>query len=300
LKVRDLLLIVPVALAGLALAGCPARNAPIAKAPSKVPLLAAAKADLVTSFNRLAESLRSINAGVTIQLTSASSYTGVIKQYHQVNGFILAQKPDMVRVIGQLPVIGTTIFNMVSDGKTFAIYVPSKNQFLTGPATLEKPSEKPVENLRPQHLMDAIFWQPIAEGAPVLFEQAIDDGKSFYVLTVAARASGATGGRGGAADWSISRKIWFERTGLTMSRVQIYGDQGRLDSDTHYNQWSAFGAVQYPKQISLERPVEGYTLGITVTKLTANEPIEASRFVLQEPPTAQVIHVGEDGSAQKN
>jgi len=283
----------PIALiaASVAIGGCSERNAPVAKAPVSVPLKTAAKTDLVAEFNRLAEGIRSINAGVTIQLTSASSYTGVIKQYHQVNGFILAQKPDSVRVIGQLPVIGTNIFDMVSDGKTFAIYVPSKNQFLTGPAKLEKPSEKPVENLRPQHLMEAIFWQPIPEDAPVLLEQATDNGKSCYVLTVAAREMA---GRGSASDWSISRKIWFERAALTMERVEVFGGQGRVDSDTHYNQWSAFESVQYPKQISLERPVEGYTLGITVTKLTANETIEASRFVLQQPPSAQLVHVGED------
>lgn len=279
----------------LALAGCAVRETTVAKAPANVPLQTATKADLVAKFNEIAESIRSINAGVAMQWTASSTYTGVIKQYPRLNGFILAQKPEMIRVIGQAPVIGTNIFDMVSDGKTFSIYVPSKNQFLTGPAKLEKPSEKPLENLRPQHLMDAIFWQPIPAADPVLFEEAMDNGESDYVLTVATRGPSDRGG--GAEDWKIACKIWFERAGLTLARIETYGGEGQLESDIHYGQWGAFGDVQYPKQITVARPDDGYTLAITVTKLTPNETIEASRFVLPQPAGAQLVRAGESTAA---
>ena len=265
----------------------------MAKAPVNVPLQTANRAELIAQCQRLAGGIQSINAGVTMQVTAASTYTGLIQQYHQINGFILAEKPDRVRVIGQLPVVGTNIFDMVSDGKTFSMYVPSKNQFLTGPATLEKRSEKPVENLRPQHLMDAIFWHPIPDNAPVLFEQASDNGTSSYILTVVNAGSGP-------ADWKIARKIWFERAGLALSRVQAYAENGTVESDVKYAQWAAFGDVQYPKQITLDRPVEGYTIVIGVTKLTANAPIEASRFVLSQPAGTQLVRVGDSAEGGAN
>jgi hypothetical protein len=266
---------------------------PVAKAPANVPLQTATKSDLVAKYNRLARSITAINAKVAINFTAGSEYTGAIKQYHQVNGFILAQKPAMVRVIGQLPVVGTTIFDMVSDGKTFSISVPSKNQFLTGPATLERPSEKAVENLRPQHLMEAIFWEPIPEADPVLFEQAMDNDVSDYVLTI------VTGSPEATANWRIARKISFERAGLTMSRVETYGEDGQLLSDIHYGGWEPFGSVEYPKQITIDRPIDDYTLTISVTTLTPNETVEASKFVLPQPPGTQVVHVGEtNGGAQ--
>ena len=76
-------------------------------------------------------------------------------------------------MIGQLPVVGTNIFDMESDGETFGIYIPPQNKFITGPAALERPSAKPIENLRPQHLLDAIFWLATAHAAPeVLIEEA--------------------------------------------------------------------------------------------------------------------------------
>ena len=119
-------------------------------------------------------------------LIAGSAYSGVIKQYHEVNGFILAKRPSDIRVIGQAPVVGTNIFDMESDGETFGIFIPPQNKFITGPARLERPSAKPIENLRPQHLLDAIFWQPVPEGAPVLIEEAGEGLTQYYVLTLVA------------------------------------------------------------------------------------------------------------------
>jgi len=282
-------------------AGCGARQTRIAKAPTGAPLKTATKADLIAKYDQLARSITSINAAVTMQWTSSSSFTGIMKQYPRVSGFILAQKPDLVRVIGQAPVISTNIFDMVSDGKTFSIYIPSKNQFLTGSTSVEKASDTTaVQNLRPQHLMQAIFWEPISPSDVVLLEQAVDGNSSDYVLTVANSGGGNSGGREAASsNWRIARKIWFERAGLSMARIEVYGDDGQVESDIRYAQWQPFGAVEYPQKITLERPAEGYTLAITVTKLTADTTIEPSRFVLKQPPGSQLVHVGEEtGSPQ--
>jgi outer membrane lipoprotein-sorting protein len=271
----------------------------MAKIPGAVPLQTATKVGLLAKYNELAKSITSINAGVTMQWTSSSNNTGIIKQYPRVSGFILAQKPDLLRVIGQAPVIGTDIFNMVSDGKTFSIYIPSKNQFLTGPANLRHPSEQTVQNLRPQQLIQAIFWEPIPASDLVLLEQATDtdDGTSNYVLTVAA---GGPAGTGAGTNWAITRKIWFERVGLTMARIQIYGTQGQVASDIHYSSWQPMDGVQYPAQITLIRPSEGYTLAITVTKLTANQEIAPARFVLKQPAGTQLVQVGEETGSGQN
>src|SRR5271170_7194919 len=135
------------------------------------PLQTATKPQLLDSYNRQAQAIQSLNAGVTMKLTAGSAYSGVIEQYHEVNGFILAARPASIRVIGQAPVVSKNIFDMVSDGSTFSIYIPSKNKFIVGPANLERPAEKPIENLRPQHLVDALFWPVITESAPVLLRK---------------------------------------------------------------------------------------------------------------------------------
>jgi outer membrane lipoprotein-sorting protein len=293
LRVEAIFRVAMACAAGVAFAGCGAHNVQMAKAPSNASLQTASKSDLVAKYNQLAESIKSINAGVSMQFTGGSAYTGVAKQYPHVNGFILAQKPEMVRVIGQAPVISTKIFDMVSDGKTFSVYVPSKQEFLTGPASASGHSDKATENLRPQHLLEAIFWRAIPATEPTLLEQATDAGTGDYVLTVIARGENA-------ADWKITRKIWFERVGMTMARIQTFGDNGQIESDIRYAGWGPFGDVQYPKQIQVDRPNDGYELTITVTKLTANETLQASSFVLAQPEGAKLIHVGEQTGSGQN
>jgi hypothetical protein len=282
--------------------GCAMRRQTVVK-PSKRPALqTATKADLIGRYNRQAESIASLNAAVTIKLTAGSSYTGVIEQYHEVNGFILAQKPTSIRVIGQAPVVGTNIFDMESDGQTFHIFIPSRNKFIEGPTVLERPSAKPIENLRPQHLTDAIFWTAIPSQAPVLFEEAADGISAYYVLTVVRLPDEAGTARTEAtalADWEIASKIWYDRADLNVARRETYDPGGRIASDVRYGGWDTFGTAVYPRRISVARPGNDYELQLEIIRLTLNEPVSAERFVLRQPPGTELVRVGEE-SREKN
>ena len=281
-------------------AGCAASHKTVVK-PGQAPSVAqtATREQLIERYNHQAESIQTLNAGVAMKLTSGSAYSGVIEQYHEVNGFILAAKPSSIRVIGQAPVIGKNIFDMVSDGKTFEIYIPSKHKFLVGPVDLQRQSAKPLENLRPQHLGDALLWVPLPQASPVLFEESSESNVRYYVLTVIRRAaapdsSGATGSN--ATDFEIAEKIWFDRSNLQVARVEEFAAGGIASSDVRYSDWQAAGDKSYPRQIDIARPVEDYQLTIHVNKVTLNEPIGDDRFVLKQPPGTELVRVGEDGS----
>jgi hypothetical protein len=263
----------------------------------------ATKSDLIARYDSQAGAIRSVNAGITLTLTAGSAYSGVIKQYHEVSGFLLAARPSRIRVIGQLPVVGTNVFDMESDGETFRIFIPPQSKFITGPATLERSSDKPIENLRPQHLLDAIFWPAIPQGAPVLFEEASDSSAEYYVLTLTNLAAPpAVSGESGAAspDWRITRKIWFDRSDLHISRLTTYDTEGKIASDVRYSHWDTAGPVKYAHDILLARPANDYTLEIGITKVTFNEDINDDRFVVKQPPGVQVIHLGDDSPDQSN
>ena len=262
---------------------------PPAQAPA--PLQTATRSELIAKYAQLAESVHSINAAVTMQLTAGSAYSGVIEQYHQVNGFILAQKPSDIRVIGQAPVVSKNIFDMVSDGDTYHIFIPSKNQFLVGSAKQEKTSSKPIENLRPQHLTDAIFWRAIPDSEPILFEEAAQGTAHDYVLTVIHQAG---------KEWEIDRKIIFDRIDLSLSEIETYNSMGQVESEIHYSKWSSEGGPLYPRQISVNRPIEDYQFQIGVTRVTVNEAVEAGRFTLQQPEGSQLVRVGENSKEPAN
>jgi outer membrane lipoprotein-sorting protein len=287
----------------LALAGCAASQKHVASPTSIRPVLDADQTQLAGSYNRQADAVRALNASVQMSPTAGSAYSGVIHQYHQVSGFVLAARPALIRVIGQAPVVATNIFDMVSDGQTFRIFIPSKNEFLVGPTQLERATKNPIENLRPQHLLDAFFWTPIRAGDPVVLEQVEAPTARFYALSVL---------RGSGSSLEIARKIWFDRADLRIFRIQIYGPGGRLDSDISYADWqevppaspedsvapapvndrSTATQLIFPRTIRVARPQQDYQLSVGITKLALNTDIPADRFSLMQPAGTELVNLG--------
>jgi hypothetical protein len=116
---------------------------------------------MVAHINSSSQAIRTLTATVDLQPRVGSAYSGVIKEYPDVRGFILFEKPSMIRIVGQAPVVRTQIFDMTSDGKEFRLYVPTKKQFIVGNNTTQRPAKNSLENLRPQHILVALFVPPI-------------------------------------------------------------------------------------------------------------------------------------------
>jgi hypothetical protein len=196
-------------------------------------------------------------------------------------------------MIGQAPVIGKTVFDMASDGQNFEVSIPSKNKFLVGPVSLERPSSKPIENLRPQHLVDALLWPEIRKEEAILFEEFNDEAARYYVLTVLH----------GGYRTEILRKVWFDRADLHIVRMQVYGPKGALLSDVRFSDWQGVAATnapsgatpvaEFPRSLRLERPHDEYRLDMSVDKISLNEALDAERFKMEPPPGEEIVHLGD-------
>jgi outer membrane lipoprotein-sorting protein len=256
----------------------------------------ATREELLDKYNEIAKGVKSVNATVELRPTAGSKYSGVIEEYHEVKAFLLAQRPAQIRMIGQAPVVGTTVFDMVSDGETFRVSIPPKDKFLVGQVASERVSSKPIENLRPQHLLDALLWTEVRKEETVLFEEFNDETARYYVLTVL---------RGGYRT-EILRKIWFDRADLQVSRLQTFGPKGALLSDGHFSDWQPVvgdqehpaatlpsGATAFPRAIRIERPHDDYRLDLQMTKVALNEDIPQDRFRLEQPAGSELVRVGE-------
>jgi outer membrane lipoprotein-sorting protein len=266
----------------------------------KVPPLVAKDAtreELLEAYNLIARGTRTLNATVELKPTAGSKYSGVIDEYHEVKAFLLAARPARIRVIGQAPVVGTTVFDMASDGETFRVSIPSKKKFLVGPVAVERASSKPIENLRPQHLLDALLWPEIRKEETVTLKEFNDENGRYYVLTVL---------RGGH-QLEVLREIWFDRADLQVARMQDFGPKGLLLSDIRLADWQspdssagpsaaatvANGAASFPRSIRIDRPHDDYKLDLRVTKVSLNDEIPAERFKLEQPEGEELVRVGE-------
>lgn len=258
----------------------------------------ASREELFEAYNLVAHSTKTLNATVELQPTAGSKYSGVIDEYHEVKAFLLAARPEEIRVIGQAPVVGTTVFDMASDGTTFQVSIPSKKKFLVGAVAAERASSKPIENLRPQHLLDALLWPEIRKEEAVTLREFNDENARYYILTVL---------RGGH-QLEVLREIWFDRSDLQVTRMLNFGPKGVLLSDVRLADWQpadsaavqsgsaapSNGTASFPRAIRIDRPHDDYKLDLQVTKVTLNEEIPAERFKLEPPAGAELVHVGEN------
>ncbi len=276
-------------------------NTTIVPPGAKSVILDSTREDLLETYNQIARGVKTLNATVELKPTAGSKYSGKIDEYHEVKAFLLAARPAEIRVIGQAPVIGTTVFDMASDGDTFEVSIPSKNKFLVGAVAMERASAKPIENLRPQHLLDALLWPEIHKEEAVLFEEFNDEKARYYVLTEL---------RGGYQTETL-RKIWFDRANLKVARMQSFGPRGILLSDVRFEDWETVDPSTapsgqaassdplsfFPRAIRMERPHDDYSLDLQVTKIILNEDVLADRFKLEKPQGSELVPVN---SASEN
>jgi len=273
------------------------KNKPVPQAERPV-AKDATREELLERYNALADGVTTVNSTVELKTTAGSKYSGLIQEYHEVKAFLLAARPANVRMVGQAPVIGKNIFDMASDGNEFRVWLPTKNKFLIGEVALERTSEKPLENLRPQHLLDALLWQEIRKEETVLLEEFNDEIARYYVLTQL---------RGGRST-EIYRKIWFDRADLSVARLQFFGPKGVLLSDVRYTNWQpltdaplpANGPAQFPRTVHIDRPHDDYKLDIQITKIVLNSELDAARFQLTQPVGAELVRVTASGPAAKS
>ena len=252
--------------------------------PSELPPPAreASLAELVSRLEARSQSVRTMTATVDLEPAAGSIYSGVIKEYHDVKGFILVEKPATIRVLGQAPVVRTDIFDMVSDGKEFRLYIPPKQKFIVGKTTFRRPAKNSLENLRPQHILQALLVPGLdTDHEKCILEEAEEGGRRFYVVDIVDLGAGE--------ELRLERKAWFDRANLELVRMQFYESEGLFVEDVHYSDFQDFQGIRYPSRLRVARPIEDYRLSLTILKATFNQPIEAEKFILNQPPGTQLV-----------
>jgi len=281
----------------LPLTGCLFRTRTIERRVSSAPLKSATQQELIDYVNQQASRIQSLQATVDIDASAGDEQNGRITDYKEIRGFILARKPAMLRMIGQMPIVRNTAFDMVSDGREFKLWIPPKNKFVVGSNDLDTfhPQQR-LENLRPQHIYDALVLREVRLDEIAVVESGMEtvlDNKKHqidqpdYQLEVIDKGSNG---------WYLSRKIEFSRVDLLPHRQVIYDQQGSVLSDAHYSDYKDSGGIQFPNTIEIEMPREEYDITLHMVKLEMNRPLTDEQFALAQPPGAEVVHLDQPKS----
>src|SRR6202012_3631786 len=144
----------------LFLSGCSlfptTRKLPIPIAPSVTQ--STTPDDLVAQLNQRWDAVHSFTATVEIQATETKE--GSAKVFPSCRGYVVMQKPKMLRVAGTY--FGVKIFDMASDGKGFRLVIPPKSLAFEGSSTAKGTSPNPMYNLRPDFFFDALLVHDVS------------------------------------------------------------------------------------------------------------------------------------------
>lgn len=210
-------------------------------------------------------------------------------KYRTADAALVLQRPDKIRLIIQIPTIGTRLAEMVSESNQFkvAVYVQDSRRFLIGTNNAdysrwrEKLGDKgqsALLNARPFHFTDALMMRPIETGN-ARFTYSLEEAlveepdkrpgakkaarllRSFYVISEIELMQ-----PDGAAS-RVRRRFWFDRTDdLRFARQQIFDDRGDLTTEVHYSDYMKLSESSphlWPSVLLVARPHDNYSARLT-------------------------------------
>ncbi len=260
------------------------------------PVETADKERLLGEINRLAQ-VKSMRGKVDVKFEDNTfAESGIAEKYKAADGSVIVQSPSNINLKIQIPVVGTDIVQMTSDGDKFRVAViccvdQKFKRFVVGTnqadySPLEKRARQEVgtgdaerraisafSSLRPQHFTDALLMRPAENGENTIYtlseiyQDEADPGtrsaagrviRGYYLLDELKK-----NGNG----FSVTRRFWFDRVGrIRLARQQVFSDGGALVSDISYGAEQKFGEtgeLSFPVQVQVTRPQERYSVKLT-------------------------------------
>ena len=273
------------------LSGClwSTRKLPVPTAP--LIKQTATPAELVAQVNQSWVALNSLNATVDIQASVLKSKQGVATDYTTFRGHILMRKPEMLRVLGQVPVLGTRMFDMASDGKNFSLFIPAKNLAVKGLDAVKKKSANQMENLRPGFFMDAMVvrgLQPDDLYSVVADSETVEDKARKHLFTVPEYILSISRSKPGTHELTPVRVITFHRDDLLPYQQDLYDSNGNLETVVDYANYQDYDSVRFPSMIVIKRPLEEYQLVLTVESVKRNMTLTDDQFQIKIPEGTKI------------
>ena len=291
----------------------------IEKVPVRLtPLTTAEKDKLIAEVRRYA-AIKTIRGKVDVKFVDNSfAESGISEKYRSANGQVIVESPAKVNLKIQIPVVGSDLVQMTSDGERFRVAIiccvdEKYKKFVYGTndkdyTKLREKARKAMgggdqtraisvfASLRPQHFTDALLMRPVQDGADYLYTQseiyADEPGttqkkspiarviRGYYLLDELKKH--------GEGDYQITRRFWFDRIGgIQLAKQQVFDDKGVLETDIAYGVEQKFtdtGQFSLPAQVQITRPQERYSVRLTYqvpSDVFIDKPYDDAVFLLE-------------------
>jgi hypothetical protein len=274
-----------------------------------LPPVASATLDELVSRLNAAASVSSLVFRVDLQFeTVEEAEKGRGRKYHTAKGRLLLERPGLIRLNIEAPILSANVAEMASDGRRFQLLIhpPEYRALIVGSnqSSYQEETERlrndpdmkkagPLVNIRPQHFTDAFLLSSVSAGALAFVheELVIEPDRrpgaakgaevrvSYYVVTVVPA---------GAA--SPRTQFWFDRTSdVALSRQRVFGADGRLVTDVLYSDYlppEPASGRRFASRVRIERPHDDYALVVNVQPdgILVDRDLPDTAFEVTAPP----------------
>lgn len=275
----------------LPLTGCVSRTRMVRRIRRAPVVQSTSLDDLVKGIDRRYSEIQTMNLIVEISAATGGGQTGEVKEYPAFSGYIFMRKPADLRVLLLVPVLRSKAMDMVSDGRSFKLLIPPRNKAIVGTNEVRTPSKNGLENLRPSVFLESMLIQGpktneiVSRTQDTRVIETTDRDKALielpdYDLQILSKPEGQIA--------HTDRVLHISRDNLLPYQQEIYDATGQIVTRANYSNYQSYGPVQFPSKIVIERPLDQYSLTLTITKGTFNEKLEEDQFELKIPETVPV------------
>jgi outer membrane lipoprotein-sorting protein len=277
----------------LPLSGCLSHTRAVQKTRRADVVLSADLDQLLKQIDDRYTAIHSATAFVQIVASTGGSLQGQVKDSLSFSGYIILGKPEDIRVILKVPLLGSQAFDMVSDGRNFTILIPPKSCALTGSDEVTNPAQKGLYSLRPSFIFDSMMVRGLDKGQIVSRTQDIRVVENprkkndlieepDYDVEFLSQPTGLTA--------RTLRVLHISRADLRPYRQDIYDAEGHVVTQAFYSGYQKFGDIDYPSKIVIQRPLDELGLTITINKgTTFNQTLDADEFKI-DIPSGVAVH----------
>jgi outer membrane lipoprotein-sorting protein len=274
-----------------ALTGCLTHIRAVPKTRPAEIVMGATLDQLLSQVDARFNAIQTLNASVQIVASEGGARQGQVKEFPSFAGYIFLRKPEDLRVLLRVPFLGSVGLDMVSDGKSWKLWVPKRNIAMTGTNEAVDSKQHGMESLRPKVIFDSLLVRGVGPDQIVVLTQdsrILPDPKNKkqlieepdYELTILEPPQGKTA--------HTLRVIHIGRSTLLPYQQDIYDQNGYVVTQAYYSNYQTFGDIPFPTKIEIKRPQDQYGLAITILKLTLNQKLDDDQFEVKFPEGVQV------------
>jgi hypothetical protein len=251
--------------------------------------------ELVALINERYAGIESLVAAkFEVEFQGGSAELGFVEKYPKAKGYLAVKLPASVYVNILNPLTSSTVVAMASHGDSFEIWAPRENKYLVGQTNVPLDEKRPMFNVRPNHLLNALLIEKLPADGPlcaVFLEEEQDASAKYYILNVITRPAPD-------ARFCLTRRAWIERSGMRLTRQQYY-DCGAPVSVIEYGRPIEQAGFLVNTEVDVERIREHYRMDLQMApeSLEVNRAIKDERFSIPKPPGAELVVIGEEGAS---